>query len=633
MIQPIINEKSLKMYSKLILYISVLGLLSANFSFSQSKTELPNILWIVAEDLSPYLGCYGDANAITPNLDKLATEGTRYLNAFANTAVCAPARSTLITGMYASTTGTHNMRSTYNIPSYIRSYSQYLMDKGYYCTNNAKEDYNSSMLKRNIWDESSDKAHYKNKKKGQPFFAIFNVGISHEHVIHNYDPKDLVHDPSKMNLPPYHPDSPDIRKDWAKSYDNITLMDKQVGEILKDLKKSGQEDNTIVFFYGDHGGILPRSKRFLYDTGTRVPLLIKFPPKYMKLAPTKPNGTDDRLVSFIDFGPTVMSLAGIPTPEHMDGKPFLGKYNSEAPDHVNFFRGRMDERIDYMLGVCDKGYRLIYNFYPDRPTGQHISYLWRAAAARAWEQAYRNGQCSEAQSYFWEKKPTVELYDMKNDPWEINNLADKPEYKIVKEKLFGKLIDNAINTKNASFIPESELIEINRTGTIYEYAQSENYPIEQIVDVAIKSATGDEDNYALFQKGITHKNATVRYWSLIGLTRIAAQEWDTQQAIKELLNDDCPDVAILAAKTLYQIGQTGIASETISKYLNEEHLGIKLIAINAIQQIGDGAFAHFKSQLDNVYKLNSLKDEGSNTIYIKDIISEGEKRIGTNKNQ
>jgi N-sulfoglucosamine sulfohydrolase len=249
--------------------------------------ELPNILWITSEDNSPFAGCYGDTFATTPNMDKLAADGFLYTHAFANAPVCAPARNTILTGVYASSGGHSHMRSQYPKSDLVQPYPVYLREAGYYCTNNVKEDYNlPGHQTKGIWDESSRTAHYKNRQPGQPFFAVFNSTLSHESSIHRRTPLDqLRHDPAKVTLPPYHPDTPDMRHDWAQYYDKIEDMDAWIGTILKELDESGEAENTIVFYYGDHGGVLARSKRFLYNTGTKVPFIVRIPEKYKYLLP------------------------------------------------------------------------------------------------------------------------------------------------------------------------------------------------------------------------------------------------------------------------------------------------------------------------------------------------------------
>jgi len=287
----------------------------------QEKTELPNVLWIVSEDNSAmFTGCYGNSFATTPNIDRLASQGFLYTHAYSPNAVSSPSRNTIITGAYAASNGNENMRSNYPKSEKVHTYPEYLRQAGYYCTNNSKTDYNTSGINpSDIWDESSNKAHYKNRPSGKPFFAVFNLMTSHESSIHKQIPTDqLRHSPSEVVLPPYHPDTPEMRHDWAQYYDKIEDMDKEVGNLLKELEESGLTETTIVMYYGDNGGVLARSKRFLYETGTRIPLIIRIPQKYNHMFPgKKPGDKVDRLVNFVDLAPTLLSIASIPAPYYM----------------------------------------------------------------------------------------------------------------------------------------------------------------------------------------------------------------------------------------------------------------------------------------------------------------------------
>ncbi|MGK7395400.1 MAG: sulfatase family protein, partial [Candidatus Cyclobacteriaceae bacterium M3_2C_046] len=408
----------------------LLSLLWAACNPSQPKEDLPppNILWITSEDNSPFLGAYGDEFATTPVLDSLASVGVLYENAFAAAPVCAPTRNTIITGMYANSLGTENMRSNYPIPDFVKFYPTFLQEAGYYVTNNVKKDYNT-IDQPEAWNESSNEASYRNRKPGQPFFHIRNFTRSHESSIHDSIPMDqLVHDPETVPIPAYHPRTPEMKHDWAQYYDRITQLDTMVGQVLQELKADGLADSTIIFYYSDHGGILGRSKRFMFESGLRVPLIIYFPEMYRHLAPAQPGSKTDRIVTFVDFAPTLLSLAGVPIPEHMQGKPFLGEQQTAPRDYGYNFRGRMDERFDLVRSVRDKEFRYIRNYMPHKIYGQHIAYLWRAPSMRSWEREYKKGNLNEIQSKFWGPKPVEELYDIKADPDNINNLADDPEY-------------------------------------------------------------------------------------------------------------------------------------------------------------------------------------------------------------
>ncbi|MFP6903014.1 MAG: sulfatase, partial [Verrucomicrobiia bacterium] len=291
-------------------FFSSLGVLAVQ-AFAEQK--LPNILWITSEDNGPHLGCYGDEYAKTPQLDALAGRGMIYLNAWSTAPVCAAARTTLISGLYPPSTGAEHMRSSTRLPEGFLMYPQYLRAAGYYCTNSSKEDFNLVKAGQ-VWDAGGRKAHWKNRPRGQPFFAIFNHTISHESQIRNAIPKvNVIHDPKKVRVPAYHPDTPEVRKDWAQYYDRITMMDARAGQNLKELAEAGLAEDTIVFYYGDHGSGMPRSKRWPYNSGLRVPLILFVPEKWKHLAPSdyKAGGRSDRLVGFIDFAPTLLSLAGV----------------------------------------------------------------------------------------------------------------------------------------------------------------------------------------------------------------------------------------------------------------------------------------------------------------------------------
>ena len=323
-----------------------------------SKVERPNIMWIVAEDMSPTLGCYGDKDAVTPNLDGFAKESIRYTHAFAAYPVCSPSRSCLITGMYPTTTGTGQMRSAFLLPKGTRGFPEYLRDAGFYTTNNVKTDYNSAdagRLVEDCWDESSPKAHWRGKKEGQSFFSVFNIMTSHQSrsMVWPYEvfQKEVqsklspgeIHDPEKVRIPPYYPDTPLVRREVARYHDCVTAMDKTVGKILGELENDGLAEDTIVFFYSDHGSGMPRHKRVLTDSGMRVPLLIRVPKKWRHLVPKAPDAgeTTDRLVSFVDFAPTVLDLAGLEVPKVMSKSRVIGK--GKKREWVYGARDRVDE--------------------------------------------------------------------------------------------------------------------------------------------------------------------------------------------------------------------------------------------------------------------------------------------------
>ncbi|QZT38806.1 sulfatase [Halosquirtibacter xylanolyticus] len=537
--------------ASVMIITGVMTLFSCTSKKKDNKKEQPNILWITSEDNSAYLGCYGDKNATTPNLDRLASKGVIFNNAFANAPVCAPARNTIITGMYSTSMGTEHMRSNHPMPLFVKGFPIYLRKEGYYCTNNKKEDYNTSNELR-VWNDSSPKASYRNRAKGQPFFHIKNLVVSHESCIHDSIPMEkLQHDPKKMVVPPYHPDTKAVRHDWAQFYDKITEMDRQVGEILAELEKDGEADNTIVIYYSDHGGVLPRSKRFLYETGTKVPMIAYFPPKYAHLNPWGVGKHTDRLVSFVDLAPTMLSLCGVKIPNYMQGKAFMGKGALKPKTYVHMYRGRMDEKYDLVRAVRDKRYRYIRNFMPYKISGQHLNYLWKAPSTRSWEREYLAGRCNKVQSAFWEPRPIEELYDVERDPWEVDNLADNPQYQEVLKRMRKVNHEWMIRTHDTGFIPEGELMSYNENCDGYDYVR--NIKNKEIITAAEKAMTPNVRNDKLLRM-FNASNPSIRYWGLNGMIFNKRDDKKITTKALTLLKDPSFDVKVAAIEALYPLG-------------------------------------------------------------------------------
>jgi len=419
----------------------------------------PNILWISCEDISPDLGCYGDDYADTPNLDRLAKQGCRYSNAFVPYPVCAPTRSAVITGMYPSTIGTMHMRTSLKgyeavPPPYVKCFTEYLRAAGYYCTNNVKTDYQFNPP-FTAWDECSRKAHWRNRPKGMPFFAVINLTVSHESQSWPKKGEKLVHDPAKVVLPPYYPDTPVVRENLARYYDNVTRMDKQAGKILRQLEKNGLADNTVVFFWSDHGRGLPRHKRWVYDSGIHVPLIIRWPGK------VKPGSVCNDFINLIDLGPTVLSIAEVEIPTYMQGRAFLGGQKGELRRYIFAGRERMDKTADdHIRCVRDKRYKYIRNFMPEKPYAQPIPYRDKMPIMKEWRHLNAEGKLKGPQKLFFRKtKPVEELYDVGLDPHEVNNLAESSEHKDVLKRMRAVLEEWIKETGDLGGIPEEELIE------------------------------------------------------------------------------------------------------------------------------------------------------------------------------
>jgi len=488
----------------------------------------PNILWLVAEDICNNLGCFGDPNIVTPNIDRLASQGLRYPNCWSNAPVCAPARTSLLTGMFPPSLGAQHMRSMAPIPAEFKPYPLLLKEQGYFTTNNAKTDYNVDVNLKEIWNECGNQAHWKHRAPGQPFFAVFNHEISHESQIRNKNTLEVSrrHDPAKILLPAYHPDAPEVRKDWAQYYDRITQLDDQIQARLDELDKAGLTEDTIVFFYGDNGGGMPRGKRTVLATGQEVPLIIRIPEKFKHLAPKEymPGGVSDRLVSFVDFAPTILSLVGAKTPENMQGKAFAGPYDTGKQPYIYGFRGRMDERYDSSRSIRDDRYVLALNLYPNLPYGHHNDYMFQTPTTAVWKKLYDEGKLPPQQAFFFELKPVVEMYDLKTDKDQVHNIADQPKYKEIRDRLLTALLKQMCDIRDIGFLSEAMFWERTKDSTPYEMGHDpKRYDFNTIANSWLRNvgslpfAFGKDGltsttETADYKKDMSSSDDAVRYW-------------------------------------------------------------------------------------------------------------------------
>jgi arylsulfatase A-like enzyme len=415
-----------------------------------------NVLWISCEDTSPDLGCYGDAYARTPNLDRLAGQGCRYTNAFVPYPVCAPTRSAVITGMWPSTIGTMHMRTSLRgyeavVPEYVKCFSEYLRAAGYFCTNHTKTDYQFN-APFTVWDAGRD---WRDRPGGTPFFSVINLTASHESK--NWPKKNerLVHDPAEAPVPTYYPDTPVVRENIARYYDNVTEMDRQAGEILKRLDDDGLADETVVFFWGDHGRGLPRCKRWCYDSGIHVPLIVRQPGKI------EAGTVCEDMISLIDLAPTVMGLARVRPPETMQGRAFLGPWKGKPREFIVAGRERMDANsYDHVRCIRDKRYKYIRNFMPEKAYTQPIPYQDKMPIMQEWRRLAAEGKLEgPAALFFRQRKPDEEFYDTQTDPDEVNSLIDAPEHQERIAKMRKQLVQWSQETGDLGGTPEPELIE------------------------------------------------------------------------------------------------------------------------------------------------------------------------------
>ncbi len=569
------------------------GTLGAGLMARGNQAAKPNILWVTCEDMGPHLRACGDSYSVTPNLDALAGRGLTYMNAWSNAPVCAPARTTIISGMYPPSTGSEHMRSMTSLPAGMKMFPQYLREAGYYCSNNSKEDYNLEKPGQ-VWDDSSNKGHWRNRAAGQPFFSIFNFTITHESQLRTR-PHTFVHDPAKARVPAYHPDTPEVRLDWAQYYDNITAMDTQAGEILQQLRQDGLADDTIIFFYGDHGSGMPRSKRFPYNSGLNVSIVVSIPEKFRHLAPPeyREGAKTDRLVGFVDLAPTMLSIAGLRPPAHHQGHAFMGRYQQPEQPFNYGFRGRMDERYDLIRTVRDKRYVYLRNYMPHKIYGQHIAYMFETPTTRIWKELYDRGKLNEAQKRFWETKPPEELYDLSQDPDEINNLATSPEHQDVLKKVRKAQQDLAKEIRDVGFLPEAEIHSRSRGSTPYEMGHDANkYPVERVIGTAELASSLKADAVPALRKAMGDSDSAVRYWAVMGFLMRGADavKKEAVSLRKTLAEDASPCVRVAAAEALGRHGTDEDAKKSLAVLLQLARADkngpfVSMIALNAIEAL------------------------------------------------
>ena len=561
-----------------------------------AKPDLPNILWITSEDHGPHLGCYGDGYATTPHVDRLAARGMIYTHAWSNAPVCAPARTTIISGMYPPSTGSEHMRSLVAFPPGKKMFPQLLREAGYYCTNNAKEDYNLEKPGQ-VWDDSSRNGHWKNRQPGQSFFAVFNSEKSHESQL-RVRPHRQVHDPAKVRVPAYHPDTPEVRQDWAQYYDVVSEADADAGRRLKELEDAGLSEDTIVFYYADHGSGMPRSKRWPYNSGLQVPLVVYIPEKFKHLAPPeyRPGGRSDRLVSFVDLAPTILSLASLKPPEWMQGHAFMGRYQEPPQPYVYGFRGRMDERFDLVRSVTDGRYVYIRNYMPHLIYGQYLDYMFQTPTTRVWKRLYDAGKLKPPQTYFWQPKPPEELYDLQTDPDEVKNLAHAPAHRATLTALREAQQSLALKIRDVGFLSEAEQHLRSAGTTMYELGRDpKKYPLEKILAMAALASSLKPDVVSPLKRGLKDGDSAVRYWAAMGLLMRGKSAVESGRGdLRAALKDERASVRIVAARALGQYGNDAdlkLALPVLKELAPPDKNGayVSIEAMNAIDALGDKA--------------------------------------------
>jgi arylsulfatase A-like enzyme len=572
---------------------------------ADSSPVQPNILWISCEDISAHLGCYGDPHAITPNLDQMATEGVRYSNAFTAAGVCAPCRSTIITGMYQNSIGTHHMRCNAKLPNWLKPFPMYLKQAGYYCTNNSKTDYQFKRPSASeIWDLSGRKGHWKNRKnKTQPFFAVFNFTGCHESGIASASKYKSVTEklsadqrqaPNKLTtLPDYYPDTAVTREDWKRNYELITAMDAWAGELIQEIKDAGLYEDTIIFFWSDHGVGLPRAKRWLYDSGTHIPMIVRIPKAMRVNGQGEPGRVDPELVSSVDFGPTVLNLAGLPVPKQTQGRAFLGKNLTDSRAYIYGARDRMDERYDIIRSVRDQRYRYIRNFEPLKPYYQYMNTPEKGATMKEIRKAEAAGKLSPAMALFSApRKPVEELYDLKHDPQEIHNLAGDREQQKRLTQMRTALADWQNEVGDIGLIPEAEIeIQEQSNGSRFEIlnrGKGNRQALGRLVDMATEASNGPSALKKL-SAGLKDPDPSVRYWAATGIGNIGAAAAEAKPAIQKALTDRSPSVRIAAARATAKLGNPAAAIRVLEQELASDHQWGRLAAAIVLDEMDEQA--------------------------------------------
>ncbi|MBL8770520.1 MAG: sulfatase [Phenylobacterium sp.] len=545
----------------------------------------PNILWLVSEDNNPYVGAYGDRLAHTPTIDRLAAGGVRFANAFSTAPVCAPSRFALITGAYPETCApAQHMRAVARLPASWRATPQVLRDAGYFCTNNAKTDYNCDLDPAAIWDEHGGQAHWRARPPGKPFFSVFNFGATHESQVFRPTPGRVK--PQDVRVPGHLPDTPEVRQDIASYYNLMERMDGELARRLAELAADGLAEDTIVFYFADNGGVLPRSKRYCHDAGLRVPLVVLAPPKWAHLLPAAPGGTVERAVSLIDLPPTVLALAGATPPPQMQGAALFGTRAPAAGRHAFGMRGRMDEVYDLVRTVTDGRWRYIRNYMPHLAAGRHGAYEWQSAAYRSLETEHLAGRLTPAARRFFEPRPYEELYDLRADPDELENLAASPRAAGVLARLRRALDAHMLAIHDNGFIPEGSSLE--------GFAESRApgaYPLARIMALAATAAQRDAKNLPALRRGLADDNEVIRYWSALGIAMLAPAAAGGARAEAEARSriEPSPQVRVALAAAI-GASAPGTAAMALARLLDEAPAPrVRLQALNALEDLGQGA--------------------------------------------
>jgi arylsulfatase A-like enzyme len=492
---------------------------------ANAKQDRPNIVWLTSEDNSAnwYRLYNPERGAAMPNIEKLAKNGLVFNHAYSCGPVCSVARSTIISGCYGPRTGAqyHRRQEPVAMPEGLRMFPYYLRQAGYYTTNNKKEDYNYLPAdKEGVWDESSDKATFRNRRPGQPFFHVKNHTITHESQLFGGLPKgvDYVVDPADVKLFPYHPDTQIFREKYAQYLTLQTVMDKEVGETIAQLEEDGLMDDTFIFHYGDHGGVLPGGKGYAHNDGLQVAMVVYVPKNWQHLVPAKPGARIDGFVEFVDLSATVLNLAGIEIPAKMNGKPFLGQGVTLAElntrDTAFGYAERFDEKYDMVRFLRKGKYTYWRSYQPFNFDGLYNFYRYKQPAFVEWRDLASAGKLNETQAAFYKSRQPEQLYDISTDPHEINNLSADPAYANVLVEMRRALQDKIKSLPDVGFFPESVFLSESK-GNGEAFGQKNKAQIARLIDIADLQLRAFPEAREQIGKALDSKQPQERYWGLI----------------------------------------------------------------------------------------------------------------------
>ena len=575
---------------------------------------MPNIVWITSEDNSKHYLKLFDANGVqTPNIESLAAQGIVFSHAFSNAPVCSVARSALISGSYGPRIGSqyHRKMRIVPMPDSLKMFPAYLRQAGYYTTNNRKEDYN--LIKgEDVWDASSADANWKNRREGQPFFHVFNIGVSHESGLHFTEEEmhanAAITDENSFTVQPNHPQTKIFTYTNALYRDKIVEMDRQLGEVIKALENDGLLDNTFIFYFGDHGGVLPGSKGYLYETGLHVPLVLRIPENFKHLVDVQTGSTFEGFVSFVDLGPTALNLAGVEIPDGMDGIPFLGQNIStdsvKKRDETYSYADRFDEKIDLVRAIRKGRFKYIRNYQPFNYDGLMNNYRYKQLAYKEWQAMYEKGMLDEAQSAFFRRRTPEMLFDIERDPYETNNLAEDALFKSTLIDLRGRLNRWVSEMPDLSFYPEHYLIE-NAFHNPVAFGQQHKEEIGRYIDIANLSLLPFDAAESQLVQSLTSVDPWERYWALIVCSIFGEKANVLEAVVHQIALDDPETINKVRAAEYLGIVRSRDPSEVMIRALYQSKSPSEaLLILNSVVLMQSATYNYsFEIQLKNIAEI------------------------------